>query len=181
MKLEEESTVTSKGQVTIPKKIRTFLKIKEKDKLKFTIDLSTRRVYLTNDNQVNICPLCEGEKVVDLNQPCFICCEEGRIDLEINPYSIFSIWFEKYLVSITYIQTIANGTLQPKVEVIAPNYREDTLHKAAGILALWLLNQSSFEKKFITNIEGINELEKQLPYFKQLVEKIINEGELNEL
>ncbi|MEX3624990.1 AbrB/MazE/SpoVT family DNA-binding domain-containing protein [Viridibacillus arvi] len=181
MKIEEKSTVTSKGQVTIPKKIRTFLKINERDKLKFSIDPTTRRVYLTNDNQVNICPLCEGEKLVDLNQPCFICCEEGRIDLEVNPYSFFRVWFEKYLVSITYIQTNAKGNLQPNVEVIAPNYFEETIRKSEVILLIWLLNQSPFEKKYITNIEGINELKEKIPNFKQLLEKMNIEGELNEL
>ena len=47
------STVTSKGQITIPKKIREYLKIESGDKLEF---------FIEKDGKVTVMPVTESVK-----------------------------------------------------------------------------------------------------------------------
>jgi AbrB family looped-hinge helix DNA binding protein len=47
------STVTSKGQITIPKKIREYLKIESGDKLEF---------FIEKDGKVTVLPITESVK-----------------------------------------------------------------------------------------------------------------------
>lgn len=72
--------LTSKGQITLPKIVRTQLGIKEGDLISFTIEKNDR-VYLEKINRRLLCPACQGRSLKNDEQEvsCVICGDKGLL------------------------------------------------------------------------------------------------------
>ncbi len=84
-----KAVVTSKGQITIPKNIRDYLRIDTGDVVGFdpVEGEEKRTVVMMKEQEVVICPVCKGKGYVENDQskqqilryPCMVCDEEGRL------------------------------------------------------------------------------------------------------
>lgn len=72
--------LTSKGQITLPKSIRTQLRLKEGDLVGFSIE-KEGRVYLEKIGYGLICPACEGHSIKkDTSEEiCLLCQNTGLL------------------------------------------------------------------------------------------------------
>lgn len=72
--------LTSKGQITLPKIVRTQLGIKEGDLIAFTIE-KNNRVYLEKINRGLLCPACQGHSLKNGERKvrCMICGDRGLL------------------------------------------------------------------------------------------------------
>ncbi|WP_312113830.1 AbrB/MazE/SpoVT family DNA-binding domain-containing protein [Brevibacillus reuszeri] len=79
--------LTSKGQITIPQKVRELLEVSTHDTLRFIINTTTKQV--TIEKQTAVCELCRDEKVIG-SQPCFACDGTGIFDSNKSVLSFIS-------------------------------------------------------------------------------------------
>lgn len=106
-----KATVTSKGQITIPKEIREFLNVKEKDVVSFEIENETvKTVIIKKEMELETCPACKGKGELESVNPsfvcdCFICEGAGEIEKEKSVLLfLFSRPFRKHNIGLTSIQ-----------------------------------------------------------------------------
>ncbi|MEK4487925.1 hypothetical protein MHH81_20675 [Psychrobacillus sp. FSL H8-0484] len=128
MKKAPIAKMTSKGQVTLPKKIRDVLKADTGTHLLFSIEPANQRVYIEVLNAKNTCPHCEGNGQVE-DEPCFICLERGVIPSPFHPSEFFAVWMQSYEIQINFSleTTIApNGyVLLPELSLQSDTYPSD--------------------------------------------------------
>jgi len=98
--IDYSATMTSKGQVTIPQKVREILEIATGDTLSFTVDGNTNSVTIKKG--VTKCPICRGEKQVE-KLPCFACSETGTLNPKSSVLSDI-MRIQKYKVRASFIQ-----------------------------------------------------------------------------
>lgn len=75
-----KSTITTKGQVTIPKEIREYLDLLVGDNLLFTINLGGE-VLIVNERKMEVCPVCGGDRRLREIE-CIVCNSRGTIPIE---------------------------------------------------------------------------------------------------
>ena len=173
--IKAKSKLRTKGQVTIPRIVRSFLQLNEEDIILFSVDTNENIVTLSKQDISQDCPLCEGYKLIDDTKPCFLCCGEGEIDFNDEPYNYFKTWNHRYNVSISYTQSNSDEQLHQQVIAInAPDYQSTTLRKAEELLKIWFLKQRTLSSEDKASILG------NVHYYKELAEQILKEGDEGE-
>ncbi|TKJ83300.1 hypothetical protein PaeCFBP13512_23020 [Paenibacillus sp. CFBP13512] len=99
-----KSTISSKGQVTIPKEIRDHLNLIEGDTVGFQYD-PEGKVYLDKQIIFRDCPVCFGSGKIDTdNKACYMCDEKKVIPNNIFAFKlIHEVQWRKYRISYTLI------------------------------------------------------------------------------
>ncbi|NWO12699.1 AbrB/MazE/SpoVT family DNA-binding domain-containing protein [Virgibacillus sp.] len=137
-----QATLTSKGQVTIPKEIREFLELHTGDHILFeTIDFENRVVSLKKDQKNTIeCPVCGGKGFIyESNESCFVCDETGTITI-VGTFlnSLFLIPFNKYRVALSIVQKEIKGkigcTPTPQINLASSMYSRALLDEVQSVL-----------------------------------------------
>lgn len=142
------ATLTSKGQVTVPKEIREFLKIDTGDTIEFVTDPKTNTVTISKKGK--LCPTCNGSAILEsYNLPCFVCDASGYINLEsgIISYILMGIPNRKYKIkkTITTQKIDANNRIQfniiPKVELSSLEYSRELLDSIQDDLQIMIIEE----------------------------------------
>ncbi|OBZ15926.1 hypothetical protein A8L34_28175 [Bacillus sp. FJAT-27264] len=144
-----KSTITSKGQLTIPKEIRERLNLKAGDGVLFKIDDENNTVLFEKDKELIECPVCKGYGKFSTGHLCFVC-DQTKV---INSQSIWEliqmiqsngmkygvgmsvIWSEKDLNEDVFIREI------PKIGLYSKKYFEQILDIAHDYLQLRLIQE----------------------------------------
>ncbi|MFJ7983517.1 AbrB/MazE/SpoVT family DNA-binding domain-containing protein [Lysinibacillus xylanilyticus] len=76
-----KASLTSKGQLTIPKEIRDFLELDTGDDVLFTItDIENKTILFEKAVKIELCPACNGTgEFIEYNLPCFLCDQDKYI------------------------------------------------------------------------------------------------------
>lgn len=152
------ATLTSKGQVTVPKEIREFLKIDNGDTIEFVTDPKTNSVTISKKGK--LCPTCNGSaKLESYNLPCFVCDASGYINLEngIISYIMMGIPNRKYKINktITNQKIDANNRMQfnimPKIELSSQDYSRELLDSIQDDLQIMIIEE--FAPKTVSSDE----------------------------
>ena len=105
-----KATLTSKGQITIPKEIREHLQLSTGDCVNFNIN-DDSSVTFAKDKQTELCPVCAGQGEhsfkdgANIQQPCFMCDQSKYVFKHLSPWQqISDIKSLKYGLSITVVQ-----------------------------------------------------------------------------
>lgn len=130
-----KGTVTSKGQITIPKEVRNFLNLDTEDTVIFDIDRSKKQVTITKGNKV--CSLCNGEGYIE-GKECFLCEGNGSIESMRVLDEISKLMYNgiKYQVSVGIIQQEVHDVkymkykVIPEVILVSRHYSQDLIEKA---------------------------------------------------
>ncbi|UXJ71296.1 AbrB/MazE/SpoVT family DNA-binding domain-containing protein [Lysinibacillus fusiformis] len=142
------ATLTSKGQLTVPKEIREFLKIDTGDTIEFVIDPKTNSVTISKKGK--LCPTCNGSTILESHDlPCFVCDASGYINLDngIIPYIMMGISNRKYKINktITNQKTDSNNSLQfnimPKIELFSQEYSRELLDSIQDDLQIMIIEE----------------------------------------
>lgn len=76
-----KATITADGLLTIPKRVRDFLRAKAGDQLEMYYDEPKAQLQLRKQSELLACPVCHGTKNVQ-GYPCLVCLEKGFIQVE---------------------------------------------------------------------------------------------------
>lgn len=149
--LTNKALVTQKGQVTLPKGIRTLLQLEEGDTLVFSC--LNENIYFRKQGLITSCPICNGVGSLDDGKfPCFVCDQTGEIE-KTDMGILFTIFFQipsrKYQVGISSIGQELNGdgTINirqfPKLTVHSSNYPTELLHEIQDKLQMLLVEENT--------------------------------------
>lgn len=139
------ATLTSKGQITIPKEIRDILQIDTGDTIIFEVDSGIQEeeettIIIKKDKAYKICPVCEGNGVIN-EKTCFICDNTGKV-----PAHYHSIWSEierlikkanKYKLGIG----VKNDDIITKIILMSSEYPQHYIDLAQDYLQMKLIEQ----------------------------------------
>jgi len=144
------ATLTSKGQLTVPKEIREFLKIDTGDTIEFVTDPKTNSVTISKKGK--LCPTCNGSAILESNNlPCFVCNESGYINLDngIIPYIMMGIPNRKYKINVSITNQKIDDTnriqftILPKIELISEEYSRELLDSIQDTLQIMIIEEFS--------------------------------------
>lgn len=91
-----KSTVTSKGQVTIPKVVRDYLGLMTGDILLFKLHPGGE-VLIVNERKMIVCPVCNGSGQVEEIE-CVVCNSSGALPLERESVVVQLLAISDYLI-----------------------------------------------------------------------------------
>lgn len=142
-----KATMTSKGQLTVPKEIREHLDLHTGDSVIFKVNGDI--VSFEKDYEVIECPVCKGFGSYNINNlPCFICDQTMYINSKQSAWQIISrIKSIKYGVSISVIQQELgpNGELIlrdiPKVKLFSNKYLDVLLDIASDFIQMKFIEE----------------------------------------
>lgn len=124
-----KSTLTSKGQITLPKEIRDHLKLMIGDGLVFRINEINGAVSVEKDIECVECPVCRGYGSFNYNGlPCFVCDQTQFVSARKSVLEeIFAMKGIKYGVSVQVkSQEFIDGGIKllsiPKVTLTSNKY-----------------------------------------------------------
>ena len=140
------ASLTSKGQVTIPKSVRDFLGVDTGDKLDFQIDYENNCVHLYVHQIERTCLACRGSGwLVASQQECILCVGTGNLPVEFMPLKWLSIWQRKYDVSvetsILHDDDLTEGIYVPMTKINHPAYDGGDMQIMNDVLAIYLFLQ----------------------------------------
>ncbi|MER2005814.1 MAG: hypothetical protein ABS939_00055 [Psychrobacillus sp.] len=139
-----KARMTSKGQLTIPKTIRTLLKVEEGDFIQFLIE--SNRIYI--QKAVSECPVCLGKGMV-MEQPCFFCLESGELMDSFDPFNYQSIWFVRYGINSDLTLNSTNGVVSPSIEIKSNRYSEEILMIVQDAILLTLYKNGQLSEEHL--------------------------------
>ncbi|WP_066297616.1 AbrB/MazE/SpoVT family DNA-binding domain-containing protein [Bacillus sp. FJAT-29937] len=101
-----KASVTSKGQITIPKEIRDYLELEDgNSSVKFTIQQFPKAVLMEKVEEKIKCPICKGQGLFHMySLPCFVCDQTGYIDANVPALRLLVEIPRDYKVGISIIQ-----------------------------------------------------------------------------
>ncbi|ODP26677.1 hypothetical protein PTI45_03956 [Paenibacillus nuruki] len=109
-----KSTISSKGQVTIPKEIRDYLNLMEGDTVVFQYN-TEGKVHIDKQIIFIDCPVCFGSGIIENdNKGCYMCDEKKVIPNNIFAFKLINeIKWRKYRISYT----LSHHTMDSNEEV----------------------------------------------------------------
>ncbi|MFB5678777.1 AbrB/MazE/SpoVT family DNA-binding domain-containing protein [Paenibacillus terreus] len=142
-----KSTMTSKGQLTVPKEIREYLNLHAGDGVIF--EVKGDKVLFDKDYEIIQCPVCEGFGSFNFNNlPCFICDQTKYINSKQSSWQLISlIKLNKYGVamSVSSHEVGPEGELEfrhiPKVELFSKKYPDVLLNIACDYLQMRFIEE----------------------------------------
>ena len=151
------STVTTKGQVTIPKAVREFLDIDSGSNLVFTIEPAEERVYIKVEEKFRKCGLCKGSGQLD-SQPCFFCLEAGKHVYPLQPLLLIPTWHSKYKVLVSFhmknVEVNGRSIFAPEVMIQHDSYATTDLIRAKDLILISLFKSLvERDKGYLTHDE----------------------------
>lgn len=139
------STMSSKGQITIPVFVREFLRLGAGDKIIYKHNHTKKYVFIEKVLSVLECPVCHGAGSID-QEKCFLCHEKGSIKLESIADSMQRLMYvsSSYGVGINLVtQEVVGGQfslkLIPAITLTSKKYPQSILDIA----------QDFFQMRFI--------------------------------
>lgn len=140
-----KSTMTSKGQLTVPKEIRAHLNLHAGDGVIFKIE--DDKVSFDKDFEIIECPVCKGFGSFNIkNLPCFICDQTNYLNSKQSPWQLIStIKSIKYGVAISVNQQESG----PNGEVIVRDIPKVELHSTKYLDVLLDIACDYIQMKFI--------------------------------
>lgn len=137
-----KASLTSKGQITIPKDIREFLGLETGDNVIFRIDETNKLVTFEKDIEKIKCPMCFGDGQFtrygfrpDKNEyyQCPVCQSSGQIKTDISAYLELANLMQvslKYCIAVSLIQRDENLALKliPEIKLKSQLYPLDILN-----------------------------------------------------
>lgn len=140
------ASLTSKGQVTIPKIVRDFLHVDTGDKVDFQIDHVNERVHMYGPQRLSDCLACEGKGVlVQSKKECFLCLGKGTIPNGFNPMQMIARWRQQYDIDITPTlledELYSEGLYIPWIEIAHSSYVQKDLRRVKDSLLIYLFLQ----------------------------------------
>lgn len=162
------ASLTSKGQITIPKSIRTFLHVDTGDRLNFLIDHENDCVHMYVQQDSPKCLACSGHGILpESNSSCFLCFSTGDVSSDFQPLHYIGKWREQYNVrvetSMLEDEKYTNGLYIPNVKVFSSLYTTNELQRVNDAILIYLFKQLVVKEK---NILEQNEL----AYLKELLQ-----------
>jgi AbrB family looped-hinge helix DNA binding protein len=149
--LKNKSTLTEKGQVTIPKSVREELNLQTGDILIF--HWVNEGIYFRKQGELIPCPACHGKGTFETyNLPCFVCDQTAYIEKQDNGILFllfFNNKFRKYKVANTLIQQELkqDGTFQyrdvPKLLLRSNEYPLELMNQVQDRLQMILVEEHS--------------------------------------
>lgn len=144
-----KSSLSSKGQVTIPKEIREFLQLETGNTILFKID--SNKVFVEKENKEIKCPGCDGKGVfLPQDLPCFVC-DQTTLITESSPIIPFIMLLllpaRKHGVGISIIQESmdVDGKLCllpcPKLELRSDKYPSTILDKVSDYFQMKIIEE----------------------------------------
>lgn len=136
-----KASLTSKGQITIPKEIREYLGLDTGDTVVFRIDESNTLVTFGKDIETIKCPMCFGHgeftshgSVGDKHETlkCPVCQSSGLIKTDISAFQEIANLMHvsmRYRIAVSLIQRDEDFTekLIPEIKLSSKLYPQDTL------------------------------------------------------
>lgn len=132
-----KASVTSKGQVTIPKEVRELLDIKTGDNIIFNVDDVNNNITVTKDVETITCPICLAIREIECQDEkekynCPVCQGTGQIRKNISILqeigSLMSASL-KYGMGISLITHTEDGKkLIPEVTLVSKLYPQKILN-----------------------------------------------------
>ena len=133
-----KSTITSKGQITIPKEVRETLKLDTGDVIVFKIDYDSSIVTFEKQRNEKPCSVCDGTGAIR-GYECFICYGKGLVEESKNVWELIHQLIMDSSVYRVKISIITNGERIPQIKLSSSCYSEEIIAKA----------QDLFQMKFI--------------------------------
>ncbi|MFY0519264.1 AbrB/MazE/SpoVT family DNA-binding domain-containing protein [Lysinibacillus sp. UGB7] len=143
-----KASLTSKGQLTIPKEIRDFLELEMGDEVLFSItDIENKTILFEKVGKQVLCPACNGTgNFIDFNLPCFLCDQTKYITKDkriLNPLLLHTLAKNKVTLTIkTQDTSPENGFMIneiPKITLFSNIYPEKILSWVQDLLQLDLI------------------------------------------
>lgn len=138
-----KATITSKGQITIPKEIRDFLQVDTSDSLEFSIlDYESKTVQVKKANKMIPCPLCKGTgSFAKYVMPCFLCDQTGEIENRSSSIEIlFRCNLRKYMISVN---TIGQDCGVPQIILNSKNYPRALLDEVQDFFVMKFIEENA--------------------------------------
>lgn len=137
------ATLTSKGQVTMPKEVRHFLNLTTGDTVIFRIDDKLNTVTLEKAKNDSMCQACDGKGAI-YGLPCPICNGQAKISRDI------SVWDELGMLVMQGFRQGIKVEIQekagtPLVRLNSPNYPKEVLEHLENYLNFKLKEAKSNE------------------------------------
>lgn len=145
-----KATVSSKGQVTIPKDVRIALTIETGDNVIFQIDESLKFAVLKKSSEIVKCPVCLGHGdfvgydfngIKNKAPKCVVCLESGQIKASISVYmEIASLMTaaQKYGLTVS----LAQVELIPEIKLTSNPYPHEVLQRFQDYYQVRLIEES---------------------------------------
>lgn len=150
-------TLTSKGQITIPQKIREHINLNTGDVVNFK--LNKKDNFVTLDKEIKECRLCHGEKAIDGKQ-CFACQGRGTLDTSKKLFDYFNILIKYEIYPSLIYDEIKDGVKMkrkiPLVTLVSNNYPEDILDKFKDELQMMAIYELCPYLKITNSEQGEN-------------------------
>lgn len=130
MHIDTTSTLTSKGQTTIPQEIRALLDLQTGDELLYTADPVSSFTYIQKLSHLTPCPICEGIGTVE-GHLCFRCNGKRRTsDDEENFLSQLKHLIRRgrrFDLKVSISNDLTNETDMPDFHIESDEYSETAL------------------------------------------------------
>ncbi|PIJ98023.1 AbrB/MazE/SpoVT family DNA-binding domain-containing protein [Lysinibacillus sphaericus] len=145
-----KASLTSKGQLTIPKEIRDFLELDTGDEVVFTVtDIDNKTIFFEKVEKKELCPACNGTgEFIELNLPCFLCDQEKYITKDkqiINPQLLYTLAKNKVTLTIKTQEPFSGKGIMmyelPRITLSSFVYPETVLNKIQDLLQMELVKE----------------------------------------
>jgi hypothetical protein len=173
------ASLTSKGQVTIPKIVRDFLHVDTGDKVDFQIDHVNECVHMYGPQSLSVCLACEGKgALVQSKKECFLCLGTGKIPNGFKPMLLIARWRAQYDIDIMPTLLVdeiySEGLYVPWIEIAHTSYVLKDLRRVNDSLVIYLFLQ------FV--VHDRNTLKPgEFAYLTHLLKESPLKGKLNEI
>lgn len=158
-----KASLTSKGQLTIPKEIRDFLELDTGDDVLFTItDIENKTVFFEKVVKKELCPACNGTgEFIECNLPCFLCDQDKYLTKDkqiLNPLLFQTLAKNKVTLTVKTHESSTNKGFMlyeiPRITLSSNVYPENILNQVQDLLQLDLLEEYAPKENF--NPEDFN-------------------------
>jgi len=150
-----KASITSKGQITIPKEIREYLSLDTGDNIVFRVDEAKKIVTFEKDIETVKCPMCFGNGEFDshgsvhdkhVNLKCPVCQSSGLIKTDISAFQEIANLMHvsmKYSIAVSLIQRDEDPAkkLIPVIKLTSKLYPQDILNRLQDYYQVRLIDE----------------------------------------
>lgn len=146
------ASLTSKGQITIPKTIRDFLRVTTGDRVDFVIDRENECVQLFVQQDKSTCLACAGKgKLSETKINCMVCLATGQVPIDFQPLHWIPQWQEHndVVVQVSMLQDkiFTNGLYVPYIKLSSSLYSDNEMQRMNDSLLIYMFKQFVVQEK----------------------------------